>query len=79
MKFTINSRKFKQKITFSRPGQGYIFVDLNGQPGTLGRQICDGGYLMGGTLAYYGDDQTEFEAICKRWWKAYLRNYDHMY
>lgn len=69
--FTINSRKIGREFTFSRPGDYYIYVDINGQNGTLGNQICDGGALNGNTLGYRGDDQDEFEAICRNWFRAY--------
>lgn len=73
MKMTINSRKLGRVITFSRPGPSYIYADLNGQSGTLGRQICDGGRTMGSTIAYDGNDQTRFEEICRRWYRAHIR------
>lgn len=73
MELTINSRKLEQEITFSRPGAGYIYADLNGEPGTLGRQICQGGSLMGSTVSYHGDDQAEFDRICRNWYRAYVR------
>jgi len=74
MKFTINSKKLNKPVEFSIPGNAYIYVDLNGQPGTLGEQICHGGSTMGDTMAYSGDDEKTFENICRNWWKAYLRN-----
>ncbi len=77
MKFTINSKKFNKLVEFSRPGNAYIFVDLNGQPGTLGNQICSGGSTMGSTMEYSGDDADVFEKICRNWWKIYLRNEDY--
>ena len=74
MQLTIKSRKLGKEITFSRAGSYYIYVDLNGQPGCLGRQICEGGSLMGDTLGYQGESKERFEAICRRWYKAYIRN-----
>ena len=74
MNFTINSKKLGRTIVFSIPGSAYIYADLNGKPGTLGEQICSGGSVGGSTLAYHGDDQAEFEAICRRWYKAYIKN-----
>lgn len=74
MEFTINSRKMGEKITFSVPGNGYIFVDLNGSPGSLGRQICKGGRLMGSTLYYSGECRKEFSKICRNWWKGYIKD-----
>ena len=72
--FTINSRKLERTLTFSRPGKYYIFVDLNRQPGTLGNQICHGGGLLGNTISYSGEDQDVFERICRRWYRAYIRD-----
>jgi len=74
MKFTINSKKLDKPVEFSRPGGSYIYVDLNGQPGTLGNQICNGGSTMGSTMVYSGDDESIFEKICRNWWKSYLKN-----
>lgn len=74
MEMQINSRKLGCTITFSRPGSSYIYADLNGQPGTLGRQICRGGNTSGNTLTYEGDDQAQFEAICRNWYRAYMRS-----
>ena len=72
MNITINSRKLNQALTFSRPGPNYIYVDINGQPGTLGRQICSGGSLMGGTITYAGSDEAEFARICRNWYRSYI-------
>lgn len=74
MEITIKSRKLGRVITFSRPGASYIYVDLNGQQGTLGTQICDGGRLSGSTIGYSGKDQEEFAKICRKWYRAYIRN-----
>jgi len=74
MEYTINSRKYKSEITFSRPGSSYVFVDLGGREGSLGHQICEGGLLMGETITAENVNQEEFETICKRWWAAFLRN-----
>ena len=76
MELTINSKRLGRKITFSRPGNGYIFVDLNGMSGTLGRQICDGGGMYGSTISYHGNDHNEFKRICRNWWNAFLRHTD---
>ena len=73
MELTITSRKLGRTITFSIPGSSYIYADLNGQPGCLGQQVCQGGRTAGSTLSYSGDDYARFEAICRRWYRAYLR------
>jgi len=72
MKLTINSKNHGQ-ITFSRPGTYYIYADLNGKSGTLGKQICNGGETSGSTISYSGDDQVKFEEVCRRWYRAYSR------
>ena len=71
MELTIKSKKLGKTITFSRPGTGYIYADLNGNSGTLGKQLCEGGGTMGSTLSYSGEDEKEFAAICRRWYRAY--------
>jgi len=71
MELKINSRKLGKTLTFSRPGQDYVYVDLNGKPGTLGNQICHGGDLMGSTIMA---TENNFETVCRRWYRAYLRN-----
>ena len=44
MELTIKSRKLNKDVTFFKnnyaKGLCYIFVDLNGKKGTLGKQIC---------------------------------------
>ena len=78
MEFTIKSHKLGQEITFSRAGNYYIYVDMNGKPGSLGRQICEGGSLMGDTIGYRGENEERFEAICRRWYKSFIRNEAHV-
>ena len=78
MEFTINSKKLNKSVTFSRPGSGYIYVNLNGRSGTLGNQICSGGSLSGNTLGYSGDSKEVFSRICKNWYTSLLKNSDHL-
>lgn len=73
MKLKINSQKLRKTLTFTRPGGYYIFVDLNGKEGTEGRQLCERGHLSGSTLGYSGEDQKAFNAICRAWYRRYLR------
>ena len=47
MRTTINTREFGELEFFTGNGTDYVFVDINGKPGTLGNQICDSGGLMG--------------------------------
>lgn len=67
---TIHSRKLNRDITFSLIGD-YVYVDLNGKEGCLGKQICKGGYLMGSTIQATDEN---FERVCKNWFKAYIKN-----
>lgn len=75
MELTIKSKKLGRIFTFSRPGKAHIFCDLGKKDkiGTLGYQICKGGNLRGTTIACESDDQKAFEAICRTWYKAYLK------
>ena len=73
MEIKIKSRILGKPITFTRPGQGYIYADLNGQPGTLGNQICRGGRTIGSAISYDGENREEFEHICRSWYRAYVR------
>ena len=72
MKLTINSKKLGRALTFSAPGGGYIYVDLNRCEGIMGDQICSGGALRGSTLSYDGR-QEDFERVCRSWYKTYMR------
>lgn len=74
MKLEINSRKLGRTLTFSRSGSHYVYVDINNQPGTLGEQICHGGSFRGSTVEYSGDDQEEFNKICRNWYRSYIKD-----
>ena len=74
MELKIKSKRLDKVLTFSRPGGSYIFVDLNGREGTLGRQICEGGHLGGPALFYDGDDEAQFKKICRNWYRSYVRS-----
>lgn len=80
MNYTIFSKKLGHEITFSRPGNHYIFVDLSKnqtKPGTLGNQICHGGDIMGSTISYFEENDEVFASICKKWWKKYLKQFNY--
>ena len=78
MRTTINTREFGELEFFTGNGTDYVFVDINGRSGTLGNQICDNGGLMGSTISYRGGSPIDFEKICRRWWRAYLRKQREM-
>lgn len=71
MELTIKSKILNTKITFSRPGTGAIYADINGLEGTLGKQICGGGQLSGITISCDGDDKKAFDSVCRAWYRAY--------
>ena len=78
MNYSFFSKKLNQRIKFCRPGKEYIFVVFdNGIVDThpTRKQICYGGGLQGNTITYSGDDEHEFERICKLWWRKYLKMY----
>ena len=79
MYFSINSRKLNKEVTFSIPDNGSVFVDLNGGEGVLGKQICHHGRLRGYTIKYTGDNQDNFETICRRWFTSFIRHDDGLY
>lgn len=76
MEYSIESKVYGKRITFSRPGSRYVFIDTTGgkRPGTLGEQICSGGYISSGSTIEYIGDQAGFEQLCKSWWKKHLEN-----
>jgi hypothetical protein len=76
MKLTINSKVLNRPVTFSRPGNCYVYADLNGQHGSLGNQICKGGKLTGKTIAC-GDNEETFARICRNWFRSYMRGQAH--
>ena len=54
LSYTFYSRKYKDYITFSRPGKWWIFIDFDGsKPGSSGYQICKGGSLALTTFFYH--------------------------
>lgn len=70
MNFSINSRKLGKTFSFTRPGSTYIFVN--------GRQICNGGSYAGNTLEYRGEDEDQFRAVCKNWYRSYMNIQNEM-
>lgn len=76
MKTTINTRNHGEDTFFTTgtdEKSGYVWVDLNGQGGTLGNRICDGGHMSGSTKSYRGTADG-FATFCRNWWKQYLTN-----
>jgi len=67
MRVTIISRKYQKEFWFIRPGSSYIFVEID--EGAR-MQICHGG---GETVIYVGDDQDEFNKVCRAWYRAWMR------
>jgi len=74
MQTTIKSRKIGREVAFTRRG-AYVYADLGQHPQYRSVQICIGGHLQGPTVMWSGDDDSAFEAFCRRWFRAYLRNY----
>ena len=72
MRYTIKSRKLNKTLTFYRDGPAHIYVDMNGQPGILGKKICYNGQFTGVCLSCEGEDQAAFEKLCKQWYQAHI-------
>ena len=71
--FTIKSRKLNREITFFRvDGGSYVYVNLNGEYGTDGNQICKGGKIRGNAVDYYGNEIEGFKRVCRNWFKQYI-------
>lgn len=70
MKAVIYSRKLNRSLTYHMNGdKGYIYADLNGEPGTLGLQICKGGQLSGATI---NANHRDFHRKVRAWHRAYI-------
>ena len=46
----IKTRKEGEMSFWCPTGGGYVRLESEGRPGTLGQQICEGGGLMGSTI-----------------------------
>lgn len=69
MGLTINTRKYGPQTFFMNGGGGYVYLETQGKPGTLGKQICSGGGFTGSTLSATPDT---FEAVCRNWHRKHL-------
>jgi len=75
MIYSIKSRKLKREIVFSKRSNtedGYIFVNLNGKDGYLGKKICKGGYITGETITA---SDTDFKKVCKKWLRQFYTKF----
>lgn len=72
---TINSRKLDRAFTFFMPdGGGYVRLENGRDHGTLGAEICHGGGFRGETI--YCSDAADFNAACRKWYRAHIRDAD---
>jgi hypothetical protein len=67
-RFTIKTRINGDMDFWVRDEGGYVRLESDGCPGTLGRQICDGGGFRGSTIMA---DAQSLEAKARRWYRAY--------
>lgn len=70
MELSINTRNYGQQVFFMSDNGGYIFLEQPGRPGTMGKQICQGGKYTGGTLS--ATPET-FERVCRTWHRAHMQ------
>mgnify|MGYP001213148601 CR=1 FL=1 len=68
MRVTINTRNHGQLSFFAPANGGYVRLESEGKPGTLGAQICEGGQFSGSTLSC-GASEESLESVARRWWK----------
>lgn len=73
MNLTIKSRKLNRTFEFwAPPNGGYIRLESDDRPGTLGQQICAGGDFMGNAISCQTED--DFKKECRAWYRAYIRS-----
>lgn len=70
MNIIIKSRTAGTFSFWMNAAGGYIFLESDGKPGTLGQQICKGGYFSGSTLS--GTPET-FEKVCRSWYRSHMK------
>ena len=71
MELTIKSRTEGTFSFWMNDTGGYIFLESDEKPGTLGQQICKGGYFSGSTLRATPDT---FEKVCRNWYRGYMKH-----
>lgn len=78
MELIIKSKKLNRSLIFYKKMNGetiksYIFVNLNGNSGCLGKQLCEHGLLIGATIACTDRD---FKKECRKWYRQFVKNVD---
>lgn len=71
MRYTIKNRVLGNFDFFVPDGGGYVRLESEGKPGTLGAQICDHGCITGSTLSATPETMRD---VCRRWYRQYMRN-----
>lgn len=74
-RITIKTRDIGELEFWCKDGGGYVFLESDGKPGSLGKQICDGGGFMGNTLS--ADEKTL--ASVARTWNRQRREWERKY
>ena len=76
MRVVIDSQLLGKTFKFWAPDAGgYVYLEGQNSPGTSGRQICEGGGYTG-TAVEVGP--SDFDASCRRWYRAHIRRYRKM-
>ena len=73
--FTINTRDHGPATFFVRDSatagdSGYVYLESAGKPGTLGKQICDGGDFSGETLTATVESLPK---VARNWHRKHLK------
>jgi hypothetical protein len=71
--FEIKSKVLGKTVYFwKNPGHSYVYTNLEERGKGLGRQICVGGGFTGSTLIASDESMAR---VCRRWYRAYIKNY----
>ena len=63
-RITINTKDEGAMEFWVNDDGGYVRLELSGRPGTLGKQICEGGGFMGNTLSA---NEANLAQVARRW------------
>jgi hypothetical protein len=73
MRFTIHSNKLNRDFDFYAPsGGGYVRLETERRPGTLGEQICEGGGVGYGSALSCAGSERSLEVVARRWYRQHM-------
>lgn len=66
MRFTMKTRDYGTLEFFAPRNGGYVRLESDGKPGTLGQQICNGGGFLGNTISC-GPTEESLSRVARAW------------